>query len=121
MEARMARLREHMRTHPATSAPRDESVVSFRRDAPNSPEDEGMAALNLVDQAADVIKGIQHRAAQTEAYARSLVDRALDKLELAERHIKSLEAERQTIETTLSKITARIDELEDALQRAESR
>src|SRR4051794_29755626 len=98
METFMDGLREHMRMHLTASIVHAENVVNFQRDAPNSSENESIAALNLVDQAADMIKGIQHHARHIEAYARNFIDHALDRLELAERRIKSMETEQQAAE-----------------------
>src|SRR5258705_4826467 len=59
----------------------DEDVLSFP--SPLTP-DKGATALDLVYQAADVFRGMEKHARETEARAQSLCTSALERLRLAE-------------------------------------
>ncbi len=73
----------------------DENVLSF---IPLSTRDGGSTALNLVYQAADVFRGIEDQARETEARARSLCKSAVERLKLADERVESAErAQRETI------------------------
>jgi chromosome segregation ATPase len=108
----MAWLRQRGPTDNSGTIDEPEKVLQFPP-AP-STEDRGKAALELVHRAADVIRGVEERAAAVEAHARSLAEDAVEKLRLANDRIQSLEAERRAAE-------ARAQEAEDALKRAASR
>src|SRR5262249_47441087 len=76
-------LRGHMREHlarPASGEPPAKVVNLDRR---------GAAALELVYQAAEAINGIEERANETEARAKSLVRGAIEKLHAAEARIEA--------------------------------
>src|SRR3982074_333396 len=76
---------------PASTEP-SENVERFRRDIPNSVERDGSATLELLNQAVELIRGLEDRATDMEAHARRLVQRAIEKLEFAERRARSAEA-----------------------------
>jgi len=50
------------------------------------------AALDFVRQAAEVIRGIEDRAYETEQHAQGIAKEATEKLQLAEKRIEELEA-----------------------------
>ena len=52
---------------------------------------DGGAALDFVRQAAEVIRGIEDRAYETEQHARGIAKEATEKLQLAEKRIEELE------------------------------
>ncbi len=115
-------LRDHMREQLA-KAPGGESaqnVVHFPAE-PVQARREPASALGLVSQAADVIRGIQERAAESEARAKALAECALEKLELAEARINDAEAARSQAEDAVSQLIARLQEAEDELERTQSR
>jgi chromosome segregation ATPase len=116
-------LRDHMREQlaKAPSAEVAQNIVSFPGDARASSREEGSAALDLVSQAAGVIRGIQDRAAESEARAKALAECALEKLELAETRINDAEAARARAEATLSHLIGRLQEAEQELTRTQSR
>jgi hypothetical protein len=122
-EPHMESLRQHMQDHMAesTSIEPSEKVVRFRRDIPNSVEIDGTAALELVYQAAELIRGVESRATNMEARARMLVQRAIEKLELAECRVHSAEAEQQAAMAGIHEANIRVHEAEKALKQAESR
>jgi chromosome segregation ATPase len=115
-------LRQHMQgdTTDSTSIKPRENLVRFRRDIPSLGES-GTAALELVYQAADLIKFVESCAAGMEARAQALVRRAIEKLELAERRVHSAEAEREAAVAGANEASVRVYEGEKALERAEAR
>jgi chromosome segregation ATPase len=115
-------LREHMREQIAKAPPGDYAlnVVHFRADN-DAPRQEASSALDLVSQAARVIRGIEERAAESEARARALAEAALEKLEIAERRIADAETSRMQAEDTLVRLSARLQEAERELARSQAR
>jgi chromosome segregation ATPase len=111
-------LREHMQDQLA-KAPSDDhaqNVVHFPADtAP--PRKSTSSALDLVAQAASVIRGIEERAAESEARARTLAEAAVEKLERAEVRINEAETARIHAEDTLARVSARLQEAERELAR----
>jgi len=94
------------------SVGRDENVLSFR---PSSAPDEGATALDLVYQAADVFRGMEEHARETEARAQSLCASALERLRLAEMRAEAAErAQRELIITAEHKLQGACRALEQA-------
>jgi SMC interacting uncharacterized protein involved in chromosome segregation len=120
MENNATWLREHMRNHLADSAidPR-EKVLRFPNASPPSAREE-QAALDLVSQAAQVIRTIEVEAATVEARARSLVQDAVEKLKLAESRIQSVDTARRTAEKCMREANARAEEAEKGIKEAQS-
>src|SRR5262249_25748381 len=114
-------LREHMREQLANAPSGDyaENIVHFRADN-DAPRHEASSALDLVSQAASVIRGIEERAAESEARARALAEAALEKLEIAERRIADAETARMKAEDTLVRLSARLQEAERELARSQA-
>jgi len=115
-------LREHMREQLAKAPSGDyaQNIVHFPADtAP--PRSGTSSALDLVSQAASVIRGIEERAAESEARARALAEAALEKLEIAERRISDAEMARIQAEDTLVRLSARLQEAERELARSQAR
>ena len=115
-------LREHMRDElaKAPSGDRAQNVVHFPAETP-PPRNGTSSALDLVAQAASVIRGIEERAAESEARARTLAEAALEKLERAEIRISDAETARIHAEDTLVRLSARLQEAERELARTQSR
>jgi chromosome segregation ATPase len=115
-------LREHMRDEIAKAPSSDhaQNVVHFRAE-PAPPPNDPSTALDLVSQAASVIRGIEERAAEAEARARSLAQAAVEKLERAEIRISDAETARIHAEDTLVRLSARLQEAERELARTQSR
>src|SRR2546427_1681874 len=89
-----------------------ENVLSFRR---ASATDRGAAALDLVHQAADVFRGMEKHARETEARAQSLCTSALEGLRLAEMRAEAAEqAQRELIVTAELKLQQACRALEQA-------
>ena len=73
----------------------DESLLSF---PPPPAPDNGATALDLVYQAADVFRGMEKHARETEVRAQSLCANALERLRLAEMRAEAAErAQRELI------------------------
>jgi chromosome segregation ATPase len=79
------------------------------------------SALDLVSEAAGVIRGIQERAAESEARAKALAESALEKLQVAVSRIQSVEAARGSAQETISRLSAKLQEAEQELTRTQSR
>jgi DNA repair exonuclease SbcCD ATPase subunit len=116
-------LREHMQDQLMDAASSDfgQNILTFPGDTPATSRYDTSSALDLVSQAAGVIRGIQDRAAESEARAKALAESALEKLQLAEHRIHSAEAARGLAQETLSKLSARLQEAEQELTRTRSR
>ena len=90
----------------------DESVLSF---PPPPAPDKGAIALDLVYQAADVFRGMEKHARETEARAQSLCTSALERLRLAEMRAEAAErAQRELIVTVETKLQGACRALEQA-------
>jgi chromosome segregation ATPase len=115
-------LREHMRDQlrHASSGP-GRNILDFPADTPATSRYDTSSALDLVSQAAEVIRDIQDRATESEARAKALAESAIEKLQLAEARIHSAEAARGLAQGTLSKLSARLHEAEQELARTQSR
>ena len=116
-------LREHMRNHISGSAPMEatKGVLRFRGAPPAPATRDSGATLDLVYQAAEMVKGIEDRANEIGTYARSIAERASEKLQLAEKRIQELEAERRAADACISEARARIEDAEEALRLERSR
>ena len=115
-------LREHMRDELAKAPTGDQvqNVVHFPAEIP-APRNGPSSALDLVAQAASVIRGIEERASESEARARALAEAALEKLERAEIRISDAETARIHAEDTLVRLSARLQEAERELTRTQTR
>jgi predicted RNase H-like nuclease (RuvC/YqgF family) len=92
-----------------------------------SGEHHSSEALDLVYQAAEVIRANEQRAAKTKAETLDLARRAIERLESAEKQLRSAyEAERtskaraHTAETNAMRLEARVEELEKLLRDTQS-
>src|SRR6202023_3928236 len=102
------------RNLPASFRP-DENLLSFAR---LSVPDSGATALNLVFQAADVFRGIEDHARETEARAQSLCKGALERIRFAEMRAETAErAQRELI----TEAECKLQDASRALNQAQSR
>ena len=92
----------------------DESVLSFP--SPSEP-DRGATALDLVYQAADVFRGMEKHARETEARAQSLCTNALERLRLAEMRAEAAERAQREVTITAER---RLQDACRALEQARS-
>lgn len=93
----------------------NQNVLSFRRAQPAT--DQSAAVLELVDQAAEVVTGIEDHARQIEARAQFLVKSALEKMQLLEDQVVSTA---QDLRIAQSRLDTAEDQLLNAEQRAET-
>ena len=90
----------------------EEDILSFP--SPVAP-DKGATALDLVHQAADVFRGMEKYARDTEARAQSLCTSALERLRLAEMRAETAErAQRELVVTAERKLQHACRALEQA-------
>jgi chromosome segregation ATPase len=93
----------------------DENVLCFGR--PSVP-DSGAAALNLVYEAAEIFRGMEDHARETEARAQSLCKSALERLRLAEMRTEAAERERREL---ITEAECKLQDASRALKQAQSR
>ncbi len=103
------------RDKPASVCPAEDFLGVGQR-APTS--DEGAQVLDLVSVAAEMLKGLERRADDTETRAQALVNRALEKLQVALNHIDTLENARVAAARESDR---RLREAGEALRHAKSR
>ena len=125
MDDNLGWLRQHMRE---TSEQANPTVNLFTLPGENFGKDarapfyrdklRAHTTLDLVYQAAEVIKNLETRANETEARASSIVKGAIQKLELAQSRIQSLESERRA---DAQQAALKLQELVMALEQAELR
>ena len=123
-------LQEHMRDHIANqSAPNSaENVLSFRH-PPNSANNPGMAALDVVYQAAELIRDVDNYAAERQARAETLAKQAIEKLKTAHDCVRTAESRTLAAEAKIKDFSDRVEkefnvkvrEIEEGMERAASR
>ena len=97
-----------------------------------SATDQGTRALDLVHQAADVFRGMEQHARQTEARAQSLCNSAMEKLRRAESRAEAAECAQRTLmidaedklqdaSRALEDVKSRLEAKEDQLTAMEFR
>jgi chromosome segregation ATPase len=94
---------------------RDENVLSLAR--PSVP-DSGATALNLVYRAAEVFRGMEDRAQETETRAQSLCRSAAERLKHAEQRIEAGERARREL---ITEAECKLQDASRALKQAQSR
>lgn len=121
-------LNKHMRDHLSNSARigLDDRVLSFPGVPSATTNKDGEAkdgeiALDLVYQAAEMVRSIENRANEFESRARGLAEEATEKLKLAERHIHDLEAQQRAAETCIQQAHIKLQEAGEALKRERAR
>jgi exonuclease VII large subunit len=103
-------LRDHMRdyitNHSALDSP--ENVLSFQR-SPNSKMNPGAAALDVVYQAAELIRDVDNYAAERHARAETLARQAIEKLKIAHDCVQSAESRRLAAEAGIKEFSDRLE------------
>src|SRR5882757_5060168 len=105
-------LRERFRNPVVDEPDVNGNILNFSRAEPAT--DQSATVLELVDQAAEVVTGIEDHARQIEARAQSLVKSALEKMQLLENQVVSAADD-------LRMAQSRLDTTEDQLLNAEQR
>ncbi len=99
----------------APAAAEPENIVSLASAAPKS---DGATALDLVHQAAEIFKGMENRARETEARAQAVCDDLAGKLRLAEKQRDAAEHARREV---VNELNGKLQDVSRALQQAQSR
>jgi chromosome segregation ATPase len=97
-----------------------ENSSTFQHDLSGPRKDQGALVIQMVHQAAELIRGMEQQAADTESRAQALAKRLIAELELAEQRLCSADAERQASEARINEANIRVHEADIALENAES-
>jgi len=113
-------MRNHIADDRAVYA--EKNVLSFRRQ-PFSAENSiktisGASALDLVCQAAEIIRNSDNYAAERQARAEALAKQAIEELKIAHARVQSAESKQQAAEAALKDLIVKVDNLEKAIERA---
>jgi hypothetical protein len=101
---------------PAVAEP--ENIVSLDPPAPRLATNDGATALDLVHQAAEIFKGMENHARETEARAQAVCEDLAEKLRLAETQRDAAERARRDV---VNELNGKLQEVSRALQQAQSR
>ena len=99
----------------APAAAEPETIVSL---APSATRDDGATALDLVHQAAEIFKGMENHARETEARAQAVCEDLAEKLRLAEKQRAAAERARREV---VNELNDKLQDVSRALQQAQSR
>ena len=99
----------------AAAGAEPESIVSL---APSAPREDGATALDLVHRAAEIFKGMENHARETEARAQSMCESLAEKLRLAEQQRDAAERARREV---VNELNGKLADVSRALQQAQSR
>jgi hypothetical protein len=97
-----------------------ENILTFQHDLSGPRKDQGALTIQMVHQAAELIRGMERQAADIESRAQDLAKRVIVELGLAEQRLCFAEAERQASEAGINKASLRVHEADIALEDAES-
>ena len=111
-------MRAHIGNHSAAGSA--ENKLGLRR-PPNSEMSPGAAVLNLINQAADVLRDIDDHAAERHARAETLAKQAIEKVEIAEARVRSAESGRLEAEAETKEFSDRLREVEKVMEQTASR
>jgi hypothetical protein len=103
-------LREHMRDYisnpnVATSV---ENILSFKHQS-HSAKNPGATVLDLVYQAAELFGDLDKYAAERHARAEVLCSQAIEKLKIADDHVRSAESARRAAEAEIEQFSDRVE------------
>jgi hypothetical protein len=114
-------LRDRFR-NPVVDEPYDgdgANILSFRRAQP--ARDQSATPLELVDQAAEVVTGIEDHARQIEARAQFLVKTAIEKIQLLESQVESASEDLRIAQSRLATAEAQLLNAEQRRETSEAR
>ncbi len=100
----------------APAAAEPENIVSLA--ASPAPRNVGATALDLVHQAAEIFKGMENHARETEARAQAVCEDLAEKLQLAEKQRDAAERARREV---VNELNGKLQDVSRALQQAQSR
>jgi chromosome segregation ATPase len=115
----LAWLRE--RTPDLAPFERSKRVVRVSNPPQTAGGRDGESALSLVQQAAEVIRGIEDRASEAEKYARGVAEKAVARLQIAEERIRELEVQRGADAACINDARIKIQEAAELLRRERAR
>lgn len=95
-------------------------IVNFSR-ADQPPKNQSSTVLELVDQAADVLSGMENHARQVEVRAQSLVKNAIEKIQLLESQITSASHDLKVAQSRLATAESQLVHADQRIERAEAR
>src|SRR3981189_1737023 len=95
------------------------NILKFSRAEP--ARDQSATALELVDQAAEVVTGIEDHARQIEARAQFLVKSALEKMQLLDGQVQSAAQDLRIAQSRLATAEAQLLSAEQRVETAETR
>jgi chromosome segregation ATPase len=112
----MKQLQCHVEDPAAESAPTEPSEYRV----PTTIQACGAAALEIVHQAAELIRSLEARATESETRARVIVLQAIENMKFAEGRVHSAEEQTESALAALEEANSRVQEIEEALSRMES-
>jgi chromosome segregation ATPase len=114
-------VQEHVDTGLVDAPVAGEKTVSLLPLVTGVEDDPGAAALNLIQEAAMVVRRSEDHCTEMKSRTRALLERAIEQLERAAERIESLEADCQSRNALIAEANARALMTEDALKRWEDR
>jgi chromosome segregation ATPase len=116
-------LQSHMREQISswTTSEQSETVLNFPRRGFANVARKGRNTLNLVYQAAEVIRNIEDRAKELQARTQDLTEEAIEKLQLAETQIEDLESRQLAVEACINKAQDHLQLATEALKKERAR
>lgn len=98
------------------------NILSFQRPLPSAENStrtiSGATALDLVCQAAEIIRNTNDRAAERQACAETFAKQAIEELKIAHARVRSAESKQQATEAALKNLIVKVDNLEKSMERA---
>ena len=103
-------LQEYMRDYIANSnvAKSADNILSFKHQS-QSAKNPGAAVLDLVNQAAELVGEVDNYAAERQARAEELARQTIEKLKIADDHVRSAESARRAAEAEIKQFSDRIE------------
>jgi hypothetical protein len=112
-------LRERFKKQVVDESCVNRNIVSFRR--PQPAKDQSAAVLELVDQAAEAVAGIEDHARQMEARTKIVLKSALEKMQLFEDQVESAAHDLKIAQSRLATAEAQLLNSEQRAETAEAR
>jgi hypothetical protein len=116
-------LEGHMRDHIASAAAIKpiERSVSFRQPPACAVKNVGIAVLDLVHQAAELVRSAEDHATETQNRAQSLTARAVEELKIFKARAQASESQASAAEAAVIEADDRAQEAEDMLEQVQVR
>ena len=111
-------MRAHIDHHSAVGSA--ENILDLRR-SPISEISPGAGVLDLINQAADLVRDIDDHAAERHSRAEMLAKQAIEKVEIAEARVRSAESGRLAAEAETKEFSDRLREVEKVIEQTASR